>query len=304
MSKIAFVFSGQGAQYKGMGKSLYEESAAAKTLFDTLGEQKEDLKEICFEGELEELSITKNTQPCLFGVDLAAALALNENGIKADVVAGFSLGEIPALAYSGILSTEDAFSLVLKRAQFMDDATKEKNGGMAAILKLSKEQVLELCDKFSEVYPVNYNCPGQIVVAGDKGQIAEFAKEVTALKGRAMVLNVSGAFHSPFMSSACGKMEKEIVDFEFNNATTPLYSNYTAEVYGQNAKELVIKQMSNPVRWQEIVETMIKDGVDTFIEVGAGKTLSGLIKKTDKTVKVLNVEDMDSLNKTIEELKS
>ncbi len=303
MGKIAFVFSGQGAQYQGMGKSLYENSAAAKTIFDMAQSKKTDLKEICFEAQLDVLSRTVNTQPSLFCVDLAAAKALEENGVKADVVAGFSLGEIPALAFSGVLSDEDAFSLVLKRAQFMEEATQENPGGMAAILKLSKEQVLEICEKFSEVYPVNFNCPGQIVVAGDKAQIEEFAKEVTSLKGRAMILNVSGAFHSPFMSGACEKLTNELKNYSFNKATTPIYSNYTAKLYDENGEELVIKQMSNPVRWQEIVEDMIKDGVDTFIEVGAGKTLSGLIKKTDKTVKVFNVEDIDSLNKTIEEIK-
>ena len=184
----------------------------------------------------------------------------------------------------------------------MQASAEKVNSAMAAVLKLTNEQVEQISSKYNKVYPVNYNCPGQLVVAGEKEQLESFAKDVAELKGRAKILNVSGGFHSPFMAEAAEGLEKELENYQLNESVIPVYSNFTAKPYGENKKELIVKQVTNPVRWQDTIENMIADGVDTFIEVGAGKTLSGLIKKINADVKIYNVQDSDSLSTTVKEL--
>lgn len=305
MGKVAFVFSGQGAQYSGMGKSLYEASAAAKAVFETAEQIRPGTMQQCFEGALEEISITKNTQPCLFCVDLAAAEALREAGIEPDVVAGFSLGEVAAVTFAGIFTQAEGFSLVTKRGEAMQAAAEKVDSAMAAVLKLANEKVEELCRMHPGVFPVNYNCPGQLVVAGLKSSLGDFLSDVAANGGRAVPLNVSGGFHSPFMESASIRLAQVLSGMDVKAPQMPVYANYTAEPYGENdAKLLLEKQVSNPVRWQQTVERMIEAGVDTFVEVGAGKTLCGLIKKTNRTVKVYNVEDADTLAATLAALRA
>lgn len=296
---IGLVFSGQGAQYSGMGQSLAECSPAAKQVFDLAEAIRPGTTEQCFSGTKEELTITSNTQPCMFCVEVAAAAALQEKGIQADALAGFSLGEISALAWSGAVSLEEGFKLVTRRGELMQIASQERKSGMVAVMKLTPEQVEELCKGFHEVYPVNYNCPGQIVVSGAAEEMEDVKAAVKAAKGRAVPLAVAGAFHSPFMASAAAGLEEYLKGVAIQAPKLPLYSNYTAQPYEGDYAQLLSCQVVNPVRWQTIVENMIAAGVDTFIEVGPGKTLCGLIKKINKDVRTYHVEDEASLNETV-----
>lgn len=298
MGKIAFVFSGQGAQYSGMGKELYEASPAAKAVFDMADGIRENTSKQCFEGSAEELCKTVNTQPCVFTVDLAAAYAVVEKGIKPDCVAGFSLGEIAALAFSKMLSDEEAFKLVCKRGELMDKAANENPGAMAAVMKLSAEKIEEICKGFDRTYPVNYNSPAQTVVATTSKNADAFCEAIKNEGGRAKLLAVSGAFHSPFMAEAAKGLEEYMKSVELSNPQTVIYSDVTAKPYEGDFKALVKAQVESPVRWQSIIENMIADGVDTFIEVGVGKTLTGLIKRINSDVKAFKVEtpsDIDAL---------
>ena len=290
MGKIAFIFSGQGAQYSGMGKELYDFSPAAKAVYDMADNVREGTSKQCFEGSTEELCKTVNTQPCVFTADLAAAYALVERGIKPDCVAGFSLGEIAALAFSKMLSDEEAFKLVCKRGELMDKAATENPGAMAAVMKITPQQVEEICSKFDKTYPVNYNSPAQTVVATTSENADKFCEAVKEAGGRAKLLAVSGAFHSPFMAEAADELAEYMENVDFSQPETVIYSDVTAKPYEGDYKALVKDQVESPVKWQTIVENMVADGVDTFIEVGVGKTLTGLVKRINGDVKAFKVE--------------
>lgn len=295
---IAFVFSGQGAQKPGMGKDLYDNYQKAREIFFIAEKVRPGIKQLCFEGSKEDLNITINTQPCVFTVDCAAALTLYQMGIKPDMVAGFSLGEIAALAFSGILSYEDAFKLVIKRAEFMHEETlnnKKGKGTMAAILGAKTEDIVSLTKKYETVEAVNFNCPGQIVVSGSDIEIELFAQEIKQQGAKVKMLAVSGAFHCSFMDGAADKMADYLKNVTVEKPKIPIYSNYTSKIYEEDKvaiKENITKQINNAVKWEESVRNMIDNGAKTFIEVGEGKVLCGLISKIDQSVKVIHYSDI------------
>ncbi len=304
MGKIAFVFSGQGAQYTGMGKSLCEASEAARGVFSRIEALRPGTEKQCYEAPVEELSITANTQPCMFAVELAAASALLEAGVTPDYLAGFSLGEVAAVTFSGALSFEDGFRLVCRRGELMQQAAELQDTAMAAVIKLDAATVEAVCAKFANLYPVNYNCPSQITVAGMRADMEAFSEAIKEAGGRAKLLKVSGGFHSPFMAPAAEGLEQVLAPLTFQPPRWPLYSNYTAQPYAGDPKQLLRQQIVSPVRWQEIVENLISEGVDTFLEVGPGKTLCGLIGRISKEVRALRVEDAATLAAAIEEVKA
>lgn len=302
MSKIAFVFSGQGAQAPGMGKELYDCSPAAKAVFDLADSIRPGTSQQCFEGTQEELNVTINTQPCLFACDLAAAKAAQERGIQPDCAAGFSLGEAAAVAFSGMLTEAEAFSMVCKRAELMNEAAQKNPGAMAEVMKLSPQQVETLCGPIENAWPVNYNSPKQTVVAASADTIDQVVEAASAQRGRAVKLAVSGAFHSPLMHSAADGLREYLASVSLREEKLPVYANLTAEPYGEDKKETMAAQCENPVRWQKTIENMIANGVDTFIEVGVGKTLAGLIKKINPEVTVYQIENKEGLDAAAEAL--
>lgn len=300
MGKIAFVFSGQGDQFPGMGKQLCEQYGTAAEVFSLCDSLREGTSRQCFEGSEDELKETKNTQPCLFAVEMAAFKVLQEKGIKPDMVAGFSLGEVVALTAAEKLSLEDGFKLVCKRGELMQSAAEKFDTSMAAVVKLPNEKVEELCAAYSQVYPVNYNCPGQVSVAGLTEQMPQFSADVKAAGGRAIPLKVKGAFHSPFMNGAAESFAKELENAAFAKGETQVYSDVTAQPYEGDERELLSKQICSPVKFEKIVRNMIAQGADTFVEIGPGKTLINMIKKISADVKTYCTAEMETL---IDEVK-
>ena len=304
--KTAFLFSGQGSQYPGMFKEIYEGSEAARDKFQLadsrLGRK---VSELCFYGTKEELSQTINTQVCVLACDLAAAAALTEAGIAADGVAGFSLGEYAALAYAGAISYETVYSLVSVRAMTMQEAVPEGKGAMAAIMKLSSEIVKKLCDATPEHYVAlsNYNSPTQVVISGEKIGVEAVCAKAKEAGGIATMLDVSVPSHCKLMKPAVDHMEDELKrEGNLKVPEIPVYANVTTDLYpmsgdAKTVRELMLKQLTNPVRWQETIENMYADGYDTFIECGPGTTLSGLVKRILKGMnfRVFNMQTPDDL---------
>lgn len=306
MGKIAFLFAGQGAQKPGMGSDLYEQVDVAKEVFDMGEALRPGTLKQCFQSTQEILTKTENTQPCLFLMDLACARVLESYGVKADMAAGFSLGEIAAISFTGILSDEEAFRLVVCRGNKMAQCSASQPGSMMAVLRMTGEQVEELCKDYQDVYAVNFNCPGQTVVAGAKEIMPSFADAIKAAGGRTIPLAVSGAFHTPYMLEATKALEECLKNLTVKESNIPLISNMTAMSYPNNKEEicsLISRQASNSVRWEESLRYIYESGVDTFIEVGAGTALTGLVKKTlEDKVKIFNVSDIESLKNVVKEL--
>jgi len=309
VSGIAFIFPGQGAQYIGMGKQIAGEYKSADMIFSKASEAVGfDVKKMVFEGNDETLKVTENTQPVVLTTCIACLQPLLEKGIKPDVVAGLSLGEYTAHVVAGTLSFNDAVSLVRKRGKFMQEAVPLGVGTMAAIIGLENSMVIECCKIASDVgivEPANFNCPGQIVVAGEVRAV-ERVVELCREKGakRAMVLPVSAPFHCSMLKPAGERLMAELKTIKLNNIKIPVVTNVTAEyIYDKSVvKELLIRQVNSPVLWENSIRKMIHNGIDTFVEIGPGKVLSGFIKKIDKDVRTLNIEDIESLNNTLNEL--
>ncbi len=303
MGKIAFVFSGQGAQHVGMGKDFYETVPAVKALYEEAEQRRPGTLEQCFTGDGEALKQTENTQPCLYLADLAAAMALQANGITPDAVAGFSLGEIPALAFAGAYSAADGFAIAAKRGACMAAASNTDEASMMAIVKIPSEQAEEIAGNYDKVYPVNYNSPMQLVVSGDKEQLGDLRKAVKAAGGRAVPLAVSGAFHSPYMMPAVAPFAKELETFDVKLPETTVYSNFTSMPYEGDPKALMCSQINNPVKWTQLIRNMAAEGFDTFLECGAGNTLQKLVSQILPEAKCYCVENAEGLAETLAALK-
>ena len=302
MSKIAFIYPGQGAQAVGMGKDFYEKSPLSRTIFDQASEAVNlDLKKLCFE-ENDLLDKTEYTQVAMVTACLAMTRAVESMGLHADMTAGLSLGEYCAIAVAGGMCDLDAIRTVRSRGIFMEHAAPEGTGAMSAVLGLDASVIEEVLDGRAGVSIANYNCPGQIVITGKTKAVekaAEHLKEAGAK--RTVMLNVSGPFHSKLLLPAAKELEMELDKTEFHELMIPYITNVTAEAVTDVRKSpgLLVTQLTSSVRWQQSMEKMIADGVDTFIEIGPGKTLAGFMKKIDRSVKVCNVATWEDLEKNI-----
>ncbi len=295
MGRVAFLFAGQGSQHPQMGVDLIEASAAAREVFEVADALRPGTIDQCRSASKEKLSRTENTQPCVFAHDLAAAAALSERGVVPSAVAGFSLGEVAALTFVGAFSTAAGFELVCRRAELMAEASLEHAGEMRAVLKLEAPVVEQLArEAGAECWPVNYNSPQQTVVAGSPESCAALDGLVRAAGGRAMKVAVSGAFHSPYMQGASEGLAAYLHDGHMPQPVLiPVIANMTAEEYPSDpvqAAELLAGQVCHPVQWVRTLERLASEGFDTFVEVGPGKTLTGLVKRTLKDVDTYTCE--------------
>jgi [acyl-carrier-protein] S-malonyltransferase len=309
MGKLAFLYPGQGSQYSGMGKDLADKYPAARRVFDEADQALAlSVSDLCFSGSEEALKLTANTQPTILTVSVAAHRILSERGVQPDFVAGHSLGEFSALVAAGALELQDAVRLVRRRGEYMQLAVPEGVGAMAAILGLAPMQVTELCRKAARgqvVAPANLNSPEQTVISGDAVAVKQ-AVELASASGakRAVMLPVSAPFHSALMLPAQQQLEVDLRKTPFRALRVPLVTNVDAEIItsGDEARESLIRMVTLPVRWEESIRLLVEQGVNTFIEVGPGRVLTGLLRQIDRSVHVFNVEDEKSLNSTLEKL--
>ncbi|BDG60613.1 ACP S-malonyltransferase [Caldinitratiruptor microaerophilus] len=309
MGKIAFVFPGQGSQYVGMGQALAEAYPAARRRLEEAGEALGmDLMRLLFEGPEDALAETENTQPAILAVSVACLEVLRQEGLEPEVAAGLSLGEYSALVAAGALEFATAVQVVRQRGRFMQDAVPLGVGGMAAILGLDTVVVEAICEQargVGWVEPANYNCPGQVVVAGEVAAVdraVQLAKEAGA--ARAVKLAVSAPFHTRMLAPAADRLAEVLAAVPIRPARIPVVANVTAEPVQdpEEIRTLLIRQVASPVRWEQSVRRMVADGVDTFVEVGPGRALSGFIKRIDRRLKVFNVEDPQTLAGALDSL--
>lgn len=308
MSKVAFIFPGQGAQYIGMAKDFYEQRPQCKEVFEIATKELGiNMMDLCFE-ENENLNKTEYTQAAMLTACISILRAVEETGVKADMTAGLSLGEYSALVANGTLSFEDAVKIVRKRGCFMEHEVPDGKGTMAAVLGLDANKIELICEETTKemgnpVEPANYNCPGQIVISGEKNAVLEANKRLSeAGAKRVLELKVSGPFHSSMLKGAGDKLAEVLNEVEFKKSQMPYVTNVTAQVITSETedseiKKLLEKQVSSPVKWQQSIECMIEEGIDTFIEIGPGRTLSGFLKKIDRSKTVINIEKIEDLEK-------
>lgn len=304
MSKTAFIFPGQGAQYVGMAKDFYEQIPVSRKVIDKASQATGiDIPALCFQAN-EKINITEYTQIAMLAAEAAMLRALEERGVRSHVNAGLSLGEYGALLASGVMSEEDAFAAVRRRGILMQEAVPT-GGAMAAVLGAEAALIEEICEKTEGIVSVaNYNCPGQIVITGEKEAVERAGESLKEAGARRIIpLNVSGPFHSGMLEGAGEKLGEALAEVKLHEFTVPYVTNVTAQYVTETSevKELLVKQVSSPVRWQQCVERMLADGVDTFIEIGPGKTLAGFMRKIDRKAKVLNVEKAEDLEKAVKE---
>lgn len=302
MSKVAFVFPGQGAQYVGMGKDFYEQIPVSRKVYTIASEVTGlNLPGLCFK-ENEQIDITEYTQIAMLATEAAMLAALQERGVKADVAAGLSLGEYGAILTAGAMSLEDVFRVVRQRGILMQKAVPT-GGAMCAVLGMDGEKIAKICEETEGIVSVaNYNCPGQIVITGEEGAVAAAAEKLKEAGARRCIpLKVSGPFHSEMLKGAGEKLAGVLVDVELKEFSMPYVTNVTADYVTDisEIKELLGRQVYSSVRWQQSVERMIADGVDTFIEIGPGRTLTGFLKKINKNVTGLHIEKVEELEEVV-----
>ena len=305
MSKVAFCFPGQGSLEEGMGRELALAVPEAMEVYRVGSEASGlDLQKLCFESPLEELVQTDVQQPALVATSLAVLAALRSRGIAPDYVVGHSVGEFAAIAAANSIDTAEAIGLVRERGLAMAEAARESDGTMAAILGLDDEVVEELCAEIEGVWPANYNCPGQIVVSGEEGAVEKLIHKATALGARrAVKLKVSGAFHSPLVEKAAEMLKPAVDRVKFSDPVAPFMSTVTARIEpAQRMAGLLVSQVTAPVKFTHAAQGLIKEGAKTFVEVGPGNVLSGLLKRIDKTVKAVSVNNVAGLKKVEESI--
>lgn len=305
MSKIAFIFPGQGAQKAGMGKDFYDTYETSRQIFDQASQWLSlDMKELCFE-ENDRLDLTEYTQVALVTTCLAIEQVMEEKGLHPDVTAGLSLGEYCAIAAAGGMTVKDAITTVRKRGILMEQAVPAGQGSMAAVLGMDGAQIEAVTDSIEGVGIANYNCPGQIVITGKKEAVEEASLKLKETGARRILpLNVSGPFHSEMLTEAGEELGRVLEKTELSPLKIPYVTNVTAEYITDigKTKELLAKQISSSVRWQQSVENMIDQGVDTFVEIGPGKTLAGFIKKISRDVRIFNVQTVEDVDKVLAEI--
>ncbi len=305
MTKIAFCFPGQGSLETGMGQEIAETFPAAREVYRIGSEASGlDLEKLCFYTPLEEMVETEVQQPALVATSLAILAAMRERGLEPDVVVGHSVGEFAALAAAGSLDTGAAIGLVRERGLAMAEAARQRPGAMAAILGLADEEVEKLCRRIVGVWPANYNCPGQIVISGEHEAVEECCAEAESLGARrAVKLKVSGAFHSPLVARAADRLRPALERVRFTEPLAPFMSTVTAKVEpAQRVAALLIDQLTGPVRFTQAATELVRSGATTFVEVGPGNVLSGLVKRIDRSVKTMSVNTLDSLERAQEAL--